>query len=60
MLDASEALGRNSDPGGLRTAFTVPPGRTAVRNDVVVGVGVQKSKGEISEGAIRDALSRIL
>jgi len=60
MLDTSEVLGRNSDPGGLRTAFTVLPGRTAVRNDVVNGVGVQKNKGEISEGAIRDALSRIL
>jgi TolB-like protein len=60
MLDASEALGRNSDPGGLTTAFSVPPGHTAVRNGVVNGVGVQKNKGEVSEEAIRDALSRIL
>jgi TolB-like protein len=60
MLDASEALGRNSDPGGLRAALSVPPGHTAVRNGVVNGLGIQKSKGEISEEAIRDALSRIL
>ncbi len=60
MLDASEALGRNSDPGGLRTAFGVPPGHSAVRNGVMNGVGVRKSKVEISEEAIRDALSRIL
>jgi len=60
MLDASEVLGRDADPGGLRAVLTVPPGHTAVRNGVVDGVGVQKSKGEISEEAIRDALSRIL
>src|SRR5258707_7832060 len=60
MLDASDALGRNAGPGGLRAAFTVPPGHTAVRNGVVNRVGVQKSKGEISEEAIREALSRIL
>ena len=29
-LDASEALGRNSVPGGLMRAFTVPPELTAV------------------------------
>jgi TolB-like protein len=60
MLDASEALGRNSDPGGLRTGSSVPPGHTAVRNGTVNGVGVQKSKGHVSDEAIRDALSRIL
>jgi len=60
MLDASEALGRDSDPGVLRTALRVPPGYTAVRYGVVNGVGMQKSKGEISEEAIRNALSRIL
>ena len=60
MLDASEVLGRNSDPGGLRTGSSVPPGHTAVRNGTVNGVGVQKSKNEVSDEAIRDALSRIL
>ncbi len=60
MLDASEALGRNSDPGGLRAAFTVPPGHTAVRNSVLNEVGIEESKDEISEEAIREALSRIL
>jgi TolB-like protein len=60
MLDASEALGRNSDPVGLRAALKVPSGHTAVRNDVVNGVCVQRGKGEISEERIREALSRIL
>jgi TolB-like protein len=60
MLDASEALGRNSDPGGLKTALRVSPGHTAVRNRVVNGGGIQKGEGEISEEAILDALSRIL
>lgn len=60
MLDASEGLGRNSAPAGLRAALRVPPEHTAVRNGVVNGVAIQKSKGEISEEAIRDALSRIL
>ena len=60
MLDASEALGGNSDPAGLRAALTVPSEHTVVRNGVVDGVAIQKSKGEISEETIRDALSRIL
>src|SRR5579872_4790420 len=59
MLGASEVLGRDSDPGGLRTTFGVPPGR-AFRNGVMNGVGVRKSKGEISEEAIRAELPRIL
>jgi len=60
MLDASEALGRSLDPPGLRAALRVPPEYTAVRYDVVNGVAIQESKGEISEEAIRAALSRIL
>lgn len=59
MLDASEALDRNSDPGGLTAGHRVPPGDAAA-NGVVNGVGVQKNKGGISEKAIREALSRIL
>ena len=60
MLDANEALGRNSDLVGLRAAFWVPPGHTGVRNGVASGVKIQKSKGEIPEERIREALSRIL
>ena len=36
MLDANEALARNSDPVGVRPAFRVPSGQTDVRNAVVV------------------------
>jgi len=60
MLDASEALGRNSDPGGLRAAFTPPARYTDARNSVLNEVGIEESKDEISEEAIREALSRIL
>lgn len=56
MFDASEA----SDAGGLRASLRVPPEHPAVRNGVVDGVAIQKSRGEISEEAIRHALSRIL
>ena len=60
MLDQGEVLGRDSDPGGLRITFGVPPGYSAVRNGAMNGVGLRKSKGEISEEAIRAELSRIL
>ena len=60
MLDANEGLGRNLDAGGLGASLIVPPGHTAIRHGMVNGVGVRKSKEEISEAAIRDALSQIL
>jgi TolB-like protein len=60
MLDANEALGQNSAPVGLRTAFWVPSGHAGVRNGVASGVSIQKSKGEISAERIREELSRIL
>lgn len=60
VLDANEALGRNSNPVGLRAALWGPSGHNGVRNNVVNGVCVQRSTGKISEGTIRDALSRIL
>ena len=60
MLEANEALSRNSDTVGLRAAFRVPSGHTAVRNGVANGVCVPRSKGEISEERILEALSQIL
>ena len=60
MLDASEALGRSSNLGGLRAAFGVLPRPIAIRNGAVNGVGIQKSKGALSEDPIRAELSRIL
>jgi len=48
------------EAGGLGASLIVPPGHTAIRHGMVTGVGVRKSKEEISEAAIRDALSQIL
>ena len=60
MLDMSEALGRSSNLRGLRAAFGVLPRPIAIRNRTVDGVGIQKSKGELSAEPIRAELSRIL
>ena len=60
MFDANEVFGRNSGPVGLRMGLRVPPKHTVVRNSVVNKVCVQNGSDEISDEAIRDALSRIL
>jgi TolB-like protein len=60
MFDANEAFGRNSDPVGLRMGLKVPPEHLVVRNSVVNKVCLQNGNGEISDEAIRDALSRVL
>lgn len=60
MLDANEELGRDSGSGGLKAAFKVSPAHATVRNGVVNRVDISRSNSEISEAAIREALSRIL
>jgi len=61
MLDANrEGLGTSFGRSSADEVFTPPSRYTGVRNGVVSGVGIRKSKDTISEEAIRDALSRIL
>ena len=61
MLDLNrEGLGTSFGRTSAEEVFTPPSGYTGVRNGVVNGVGIRKSKDTISEEGVRDQLSRIL